>query len=107
MNSKECEEQLKSLIEHFKNGGLDFNATDIKAIEHLLLENRIQHDTIKKQNQENKELHNKINKLEDKITQMHKRFINELCIDNYLGGRKTKILFEEMFEILRDSDVDE
>lgn len=53
------------------------------------------------------ELHNKINKLEDKITQMHKRFINGLCIDNYLGGRKTKILFEEMFEILKDSDVDD
>lgn len=49
MSSKECEEQLKSLVEHFKNGGLDFNATDIKAIEHLLLENRIQQDTIKTQ----------------------------------------------------------
>ena len=57
--------------------------------------------------QENKELHNKINKLEDKITQMHKRFINGLCIDNYLGGRKTRKLFEEMYEILKDSDVDE
>lgn len=49
MSSKECEEQLKSLIEHFKNGGLDFNATDINAIEHLLLENKIQQDTIKTQ----------------------------------------------------------
>lgn len=48
MNSKECEEQLKSLIEHFKNGGLDFNATDIKAIEHLLLENKILHNKIDK-----------------------------------------------------------
>lgn len=49
MNSKECEEQLKSLIEHFDNGGLDFNATDIEAIKHLMLENQIQQDTIKKQ----------------------------------------------------------
>lgn len=49
MNSKECEEQLKSLIRHYQNGGLDFNATDIEAIEHLLLENEMQHNTIRKQ----------------------------------------------------------
>ena len=32
-------EQLKLLIEHFNNGGNDFNATDIEAIKHLLKEN--------------------------------------------------------------------
>ena len=53
------------------------------------------------------ELHNKIDKLEDKIKQMDNRFKNGLCIDNYLGGRKTRKLFEEMYEILKDSDVDE
>ena len=29
MNDKECKEQLEGLIEHFNNGGRDFNATDI------------------------------------------------------------------------------
>ena len=46
MTSKECEEQLNSLIEHFNNGGLDFNATDIEAIKHLMLENQTQHNKI-------------------------------------------------------------
>lgn len=72
MNSKECEEQLKSLIEHFKNGGLDFNATDIKAIEHLLLENKIQQDTIKTQKCV-------INDLSDRITNANDR-LNSLII---------------------------
>lgn len=46
MTSKECEEQLNSLIERFNNGGLDFNATDIEAIKHLMLENQTQHNNI-------------------------------------------------------------
>ncbi len=40
MNAKESIEQLKSLIEHFNNGGNDFNATDIEAIKFLLKENQ-------------------------------------------------------------------
>lgn len=40
MNSNEAKIQLNSLIEHFKHGGLDFNATDISAIEILLEENQ-------------------------------------------------------------------
>ena len=40
MNSNEAKIQLNSLIEHFKQGGLDFNATDISAIEILLEENQ-------------------------------------------------------------------
>ncbi|MBQ8206774.1 MAG: hypothetical protein IJZ77_04860 [Bacilli bacterium] len=94
MNSKECEEQLKSLIEHFKNGGLDFDATDIKAIEHLLLENKIQQDIIKKKNQENKELHNKIDKA---IKYIHDIFC---CIHD-------EELLDVLLGILKDSDVDE
>ena len=94
MNSKECEEQLKSLIEHFKNGGLDFDATDIKAIEHLLLENKIQQDIIKKKNQENKELHNKIDKA---IKYIHDIFC---CIHD-------EELLDFLLGILKDSDVDE
>lgn len=41
MSLKESEEQLKSLIEHFNNGGLDFNTTDIEAIKILLTENQM------------------------------------------------------------------
>lgn len=40
MKVKESIEQLQSLIEHFNNGGLDFNATDIAAIKCLLNENQ-------------------------------------------------------------------
>ncbi len=36
MKVKESIEQLNSLITHFNNGGLDFNATDIEAIKCLL-----------------------------------------------------------------------
>lgn len=51
MNSKECEEQLKRLIYDWKTEGLltKINATDIEAIKHLMLENQVQQDTIKKQ----------------------------------------------------------
>lgn len=40
MAYEESVEQLKSLIEHFNNGGNDFNATDIEAIKYLLKENK-------------------------------------------------------------------
>ena len=40
MTTKESVEQLNSLIEHFNNGGNDFNATDIEAIQCLLKENQ-------------------------------------------------------------------
>lgn len=39
MNINECIEQLNSLLEHFENGGNDFNATDVIAIKSLLEEN--------------------------------------------------------------------
>ena len=40
MTTKESVEQLNSLIEHFNNGGNNFNATDIEAIQCLLKENQ-------------------------------------------------------------------
>lgn len=40
MNINECIEQLNSLLEHFENGGNDFNATDAIAIKSLLEENK-------------------------------------------------------------------
>ena len=46
MSEKECLTQLISLIEHFNNGGLDFNATDIVAIKYLLSKN----EQLKKEN---------------------------------------------------------
>ena len=79
MTYEESIEQLKSLIEHFNNGGNDFNATDIEAIQFLLKENQ----ELKKQLEERNieyfkgayDTHNKyydqqqdlINWLEDKI----------------------------------------
>ena len=48
MNSNEAKIQLNSLIEHFKHGGLDFNATDISAIEILLEENKKYKEVINK-----------------------------------------------------------
>lgn len=109
MNSKECEEQLKSLIEHFKNGGLDFNATDIKAIEHLLLENKIQQDTIKEQKQKNKELHNKIDKvieLNNQIIKDTKSFYRPTSDTIYSGDCLMDIAGQNL-KILKGSDVDE
>lgn len=102
MSSKECEEQLKSLIEHFKNGGLDFNATDIKAIEHLLLENKIQQDTIKTQKCV-------INNLSDRITNAKDR-LNSLIIFwkkyNPIDNTMQVEQFDGIIKIL-DGDVDE
>lgn len=47
MTSKECEEQLNELIKYwYANTNEKINQTDINAIEHLMLENRIQHDKI-------------------------------------------------------------
>ncbi len=40
MSIEESIVQLKSLIEHFGNGGNDFNATDVVAIKNLLEENK-------------------------------------------------------------------
>ena len=48
MTSKECEEQLKRLIYDWETEGLltKINATDIEAIKHLMIENKIQHKEI-------------------------------------------------------------
>ena len=46
MTSKECEEQLKSLIEAWDLDEACLNQTDIEAIKHLMLENQMQQDAI-------------------------------------------------------------
>ena len=48
MNSKECEEQLESLVEAWQLNEADLNQTDIEAIKHLMLENQMQHNEINK-----------------------------------------------------------
>lgn len=48
MNSKECEEQLESLVEAWQLDEADLNQTDIEAIKHLMLENQMQHNEINK-----------------------------------------------------------
>lgn len=78
MNSKECEEQLKSLVEAWELDEADLNQTDINAIKHLMLENQMQHDTIKTQNLVISDLGRRINKAIEFINQ---RF-NE---NNYLS----------------------
>lgn len=47
MNINECIKQLNSLIEHFENGGNDFNVTDIMSIKGLLKEVEV-YDSFKK-----------------------------------------------------------
>lgn len=48
MTSKECEQQLKELLEAWDLDEACLNQTDINAIKHLLLENQMQHDSITK-----------------------------------------------------------
>lgn len=41
-----------------------------------------------------------VDEVNEKIKEMNNRFKNGLFIDNYLGGRRTRELFEEIFQIL-------
>jgi len=102
MNSKECEEQLKSLIEHFKNGGLDFNATDIKAIEHLLLKNKIQQDTIKTQKCVINNLSDRIKNAKDRLNSLITFWKKYNPVDNTMQVGQ----FDGVIKIL-DGDIDD
>ena len=48
MTREECIQQLDSLIEHFHNGGSDFNATDVLAIKKILEQNQKYKEVIDK-----------------------------------------------------------
>ena len=61
MTYEESIEQLKSLIEHFNNGGNDFNATDIEAIKYLLKENKELKKQLEGVREEREYLYNKLN----------------------------------------------
>lgn len=58
MEVKESIKQLNSLIEHFNNGGLDFNATDIEATKYLLNGRQELIDYLKEKKKEYIELYN-------------------------------------------------
>lgn len=100
MNINECIEQLNSLLEHFENGGNDFNATDVVAIKNLLEENKklngaIQtYDILLKSNvEENKQLKERYSKLENQ----QKEFIKWL--ENMLDDET------DIFSVVRVKDV--
>lgn len=65
MTSKECEEQLQRLLYDWETEGLltKLNATDIKAIKHLMLENQMQQDVMIKYKNENLNLQEEIKEL--------------------------------------------
>lgn len=85
MTTKENIEQLKSLIEHFNNGGNDFNATDIEAIKFLLKENQ----QLKKQVEENKDNYNCLLKQKEQF-----EYIMSKQVD-YQGQQKEFIKYLE------------
>ena len=81
MNSNEAKIQLNSLIEHFKHGGLDFNATDILAIETLLDENKRYKEVINKAIkyiEENKEHEYRNGNLDEYYLELNEKEMTEL-----------------------------
>jgi len=92
----------KSLIEHFKNGGLDFNATDIKAIEHLLLKNKIQQDTIKTQKCVINNLSDRIKNAKDRLNSLITFWKKYNPVDNTMQVGQ----FDGVIKIL-DGDIDD
>ena len=94
MNSNEAKIQLNSLIEHFKHGGLDFNATDISAIEILL--------------DENKKYKEVINELRDylkaRIEVCDNRLSTPFC--NFEKTTKERLILSQCLEKLEDLEVE-
>ena len=86
MTSKECEQQLKELIEAWDLNEALLNQTDINAIKHLLLENQMQHKQIE-------ELTEKVAYLKSKCTNKDDwcQFIVDVAYD-YDGYRKVESL---------------
>lgn len=98
MTSKECEEQLNSLIEHFNNGGMDINATDIEAVKHLLLENQMQQDVITKYKSANLDQAVEIQQL--KVTNESLTSLVNSCQKEI---RKYKAVIEEVMEYVSET----
>ena len=104
MTTKENIEQLKSLIEHFNNGGNDFNATDIEAIKFLLKENQQL-----KQKYENavadyettmfekEQLNSLVNSCQEKIRQLKKQLEDKY---EKVGTLTGELLYEENTKLI-------
>lgn len=95
MNSKECEEQLNELRKYwYANTNEKINQTDINAIEHLMLENQVQQETIKTQKLV-------IDNLSERITKTIE-YINreDICID-VRDNNLNYISTNELLEILK------
>jgi len=69
MNKNNAREQLYSLIEHFNNGGTNFNEKDIEAIKYLLEENKQLNQDYEKENY-------LVDKLTRQLTQEYKNTNN-------------------------------
>lgn len=99
MTTKENIEQLKSLIEHFNNGGNDFNATDIEAIKFLLKENQQLKQKYEnavadyeKTEFEKEQLNSLVNSCQKKIRQLKKQLEDKYEKVDTLTG---ELLYEE------------
>ena len=94
MNSNEAKIQLNSLIEHFKHGGLDFNATDISAIEILLEENK-----------KYKEVINELrNYLKTRVEVCDNRLSTPFC--NFEKTTKERLILSQCLEKLEELEVE-
>lgn len=115
MTTKENIEQLKSLIEHFNNGGNDFNATDIVAIQFLLKENQELKEKLDKyENPEDMTLFamwctEKVKDENEKLKRQYEKALNDYCrLDAYHKTQQKefiKWLEDESKEIYRDGGL--
>ena len=134
MTTKESVEQLNSLIEHFNNGGNDFNATDIEAIQCLLKENQelnqkylnavADYKTIMF---EKEQLNSLVNSCQEEIRQLKKQlqerpkeyvfignaqnktrdFINQITKDNKEFKNQQKEFIEYMNKTIEELECDD
>lgn len=104
MTTKENIEQLKSLIEHFNNGGNDFNATDIEAIKFLLKENQQLKQKYEnavadyeKTEFEKEQLNSLVNSCQEKIRQLKKQLEDKY---EKVGTLTGELLYEENTKLI-------
>lgn len=104
MNSKECEEQLNELRKYwYANTNEKINQTDINAIEHLMLENQVQQETIKTQKLVIDNLSERIDKAIEYIkTNVKEHQDDDYDITLYYALNQNEC--DELLEILRGKD---
>lgn len=101
MNSKECEEQLESLVEAWQLNEADLNQTDIEAIKHLMLENQIQHNEINKLKHILDELEKYLEKNVKRWEQEEQKWI-EHGFMKFGGEANNKIIFKNILNKLKE-----